>query len=118
MRSEGRGSTTGHQGTAEDGKLWARRRVAERRKTKQPAVLGGVIAVAVVGGAFGAYSLYGSGAAAEDGITATTRKAVRTGPLSAAEVSMASTAFLTAWQSGDVTRAARRPTTRPPPRPC
>ncbi|WP_405916878.1 penicillin-binding transpeptidase domain-containing protein [Streptomyces sp. NBC_00728] len=83
-----------------------RRRVAERRKTKQPAVLGGVIAVAVVGGAFGAYSLYGSGAAAEDGITATTRKAVRTGPLSAAEVSMASTAFLTAWQSGDVTRAA------------
>ncbi|MEV8035834.1 penicillin-binding transpeptidase domain-containing protein [Streptomyces sp. NPDC086182] len=83
-----------------------RRRVAERRKTKQPAVLGGVIAVAVVGGAFGAYSLYGSGAAADDGTTATTRKAVRTGPLSAAEVSMASTAFLTAWQSGDVTRAA------------
>ncbi|MFE9878037.1 penicillin-binding transpeptidase domain-containing protein [Streptomyces sp. NPDC005784] len=83
-----------------------RRRVAERRKTKQPAVLGGVIAVAVVGGAFGAYSLYGSGAAAEEGTTATTRKAVKTGPLSAAEISMASTAFLTAWQSGDVTRAA------------
>ncbi|MEU9140549.1 penicillin-binding transpeptidase domain-containing protein [Streptomyces sp. NPDC048404] len=82
-----------------------RRRVAERRKTKQPAVLGGVIAVAVVGGALGAYSLYGGGASAE-GITATTRKAVKTGPLSAAEISMASTAFLKAWQSGDVTRAA------------
>ncbi|MFF3419897.1 penicillin-binding transpeptidase domain-containing protein [Streptomyces sp. NPDC002698] len=83
-----------------------RRRVAERRKTKQPAVLGGVIAVAVVGGALGAYSLYGSGASADEGTTATTRKAVKTGPLSAAEVSMASTAFLNAWQNGDVTAAA------------
>lgn len=83
-----------------------RRRVAERRKTKQPAVLGGVIAVAVVGGALGAYSLYGSGASADEGTTATTRKAVKTGPLSAAEVSMASTAFLNAWQGGDVTAAA------------
>jgi hypothetical protein len=83
-----------------------RRRVAERRKTKQPAVLGGVIAVAVVGGALGAYSLYGSGASADEGTTATTRKAVKTGPLSAAEVTMASTAFLNAWQSGDVTAAA------------
>jgi hypothetical protein len=83
-----------------------RRRVAERRKTKQPAVLGGVIAVAVVGGALGAYSLYGSGASADEGTTATTRKAGRTGPLSAAEVSMASTAFLNAWQSGNVTAAA------------
>ncbi|MFD9463395.1 penicillin-binding transpeptidase domain-containing protein [Streptomyces sp. NPDC060027] len=83
-----------------------RRRVAERRKTKQPAVLGGVIAVAVVGGAFGAYSLYGSGAAADEGTTATTRKTVRTGPLSAAEIRLASSAFLTAWQSGDVTAAA------------
>jgi hypothetical protein len=83
-----------------------RRRVAERRKTKQPAVLGGVIAVAVVGGALGAYSLYGSGASADEGTTATTRKAVKTGPLSAAEVTMASTAFLNAWQSGNVTAAA------------
>ena len=36
-----------------------RRRVAERRRTKRPAVLGGVAAVVVAGGAFGAYSLYG-----------------------------------------------------------
>jgi hypothetical protein len=83
-----------------------RRRVTERRKTKQPAVLGGVIAVAVVGGAFGAYGLYGSGAAADDGTTATTRKAVKTGPLSASEVGLASSAFLTAWQHGDVSAAA------------
>ncbi|MFE1288558.1 penicillin-binding transpeptidase domain-containing protein [Streptomyces sp. NPDC058751] len=83
-----------------------RRRVAERRKTRQPAVLGGVVAVAVVGGALGAYSLYGSGASADEGVTAGTRKAVKKGPLSAAEVTMASTAFLNAWQSGDVGRAA------------
>ncbi|PBC63098.1 penicillin-binding protein [Streptomyces sp. Tue6028] len=83
-----------------------RRRVAERRKTKQPAVLGGVIAVVVVGGAFGVYSLYDGGAAADEGSQATTRKAVKTGPLSAAEVHKASTAFLTAWQSGDVAKAA------------
>ncbi|MFD8734826.1 penicillin-binding transpeptidase domain-containing protein [Streptomyces sp. NPDC059618] len=83
-----------------------RRRVAERRKTKRPAVLGGVIAVAVVGGALGAYSLFGGDAAAGAGITASTRKAVKTGPLSASEVTMASTAFLTAWENGDVARAA------------
>ncbi|GAA5013735.1 penicillin-binding transpeptidase domain-containing protein [Streptomyces siamensis] len=82
-----------------------RRRVAERRKTKQPAVLGGAIAVVAIGGAFGVYSLYG-GAAADEGSNATTRKAVKTGPLSAAEVHKASTAFLTAWQSGDVAKAA------------
>ncbi|MEU1199510.1 penicillin-binding transpeptidase domain-containing protein [Streptomyces sp. NPDC005813] len=82
-----------------------RRRVAERRKTKQPAVLGGAIAVVAIGGAFGVYSLYG-GAAADEGSSATTRKAVKTGPLSAAEVHTASTAFLTAWQSGDVAKAA------------
>jgi len=83
-----------------------RRRVAERRKTKEPAVLGGMIAVVVAGGAFGAYSLYG-GAAAEDRTSTTAHhKAVKTGPLSAAEVRTATAAFLTAWQSGDVTKAA------------
>ncbi|WP_028804882.1 penicillin-binding transpeptidase domain-containing protein [Streptomyces sp. 142MFCol3.1] len=83
-----------------------RRRVAERRKTKQPAVLGGVIAVVAIGGAFGVHSLYDGGAAADEGSRATTRKAVKTGPLSAAEVHKASAAFLTAWQSGDVAKAA------------
>lgn len=82
-----------------------RRRVTERRNTK-PAVIGGLIAVAVVGGALGAYSLYG-GAAADDR-TATTagHKAVKTGPPTAAEVTALSTRFLSAWQSGDVAKAA------------
>ncbi|MGW3632960.1 penicillin-binding transpeptidase domain-containing protein [Streptomyces sp. NPDC005122] len=83
-----------------------RRRVAERRKTK-PAVVGGLIAVAVVGGAFGAYSLYGGGASAEDGSSTTAgHKAVKTGPPTAAEVTALSTRFLTAWQSGQVAKAA------------
>ncbi|MFF1652532.1 penicillin-binding transpeptidase domain-containing protein [Streptomyces sp. NPDC058255] len=84
-----------------------RRRVAERRKTKQPSVLGGVIAVVVAGGAFGAYSLYGGGAAAEDRASTTAdHKAVKKGPPSAAEVRTAAAAFLTAWQSGDIAKAA------------
>ncbi|MFD5628642.1 penicillin-binding transpeptidase domain-containing protein [Streptomyces sp. NPDC127072] len=85
-----------------------RRRVAERKGIKaKPAVLGGVIALAVVGGAFGAYSLYGGDAAAEDRTsTAADRKDVKTGPLSAVEVTTAATKFLTAWQSGAVTGAA------------
>ncbi|MFD3926893.1 penicillin-binding transpeptidase domain-containing protein [Streptomyces sp. NPDC058614] len=85
-----------------------RRRVAERKTRKpKPAVLGGVIAVVVAGGAFGAYSLYGGDAAAEDRTTtAADQKAVKTGPLSATEVTTAATKFLTAWQSGAVTTAA------------
>ncbi|WP_217576625.1 penicillin-binding transpeptidase domain-containing protein [Streptomyces sp. GbtcB7] len=83
-----------------------RRRVAERRKTK-PAVVGGLIAVVVGGGAFGAYSLYGGGASAEDRTSeSAAHKAVKTGPPSAAEVTALSTRFLTAWQSGDVAKAA------------
>lgn len=83
-----------------------RRRVAERRNTK-PAVVGGLIAVVVGGGAFGAYSLYAGGASAEDRTSQTAaHKAVKTGPPSAAEVTALSTRFLTAWQSGDVTKAA------------
>ncbi|MFE1249524.1 penicillin-binding transpeptidase domain-containing protein [Streptomyces sp. NPDC058735] len=84
-----------------------RRRVAERRKTK-PAVVGGMIAVVVGGAGLGAYALYGGGAAADDGgHAATDQKAeVKTGPLSAAEVTTAARAFLTAWQSGQAARAA------------
>ncbi|WP_445280416.1 penicillin-binding transpeptidase domain-containing protein [Streptomyces sp. DSM 118148] len=79
-----------------------RRRVAERRKNR-PVVLGGMIAVVVGGAGIGAYALYGGGAAADD---RPSRPAVKTGPLSAAEVRSASTAFLTAWQHGRVTEAA------------
>ncbi|MFJ8593707.1 penicillin-binding transpeptidase domain-containing protein [Streptomyces sp. NPDC093598] len=83
-----------------------RRRVAERRKTR-PAVIGGMIAVVVVGAGAGGYALFGGGAAADDGTRASDRKPeVKTGPLSPAEVTTTARAFLTAWQSGKVTRAA------------
>ncbi|MEU0782812.1 penicillin-binding transpeptidase domain-containing protein [Streptomyces sp. NPDC006173] len=83
-----------------------RRRVAERRRTRQPAVIGGVIAVVVAGGAFGAYSLYGGAAAGDDTSGGAAHTTVKTGPLSATEVHTASSAFLTAWQKGDVAKAA------------
>ncbi|MFJ3719124.1 penicillin-binding transpeptidase domain-containing protein [Streptomyces sp. NPDC090057] len=79
-----------------------RRRVAERRRNR-PVMLGGMIAVVVGGAGIGAYALYGGGAAADD---RPSRPAVKTGPLSAAEVRTASTRFLTAWQHGRVTEAA------------
>ncbi|MDH6220509.1 penicillin-binding transpeptidase domain-containing protein [Streptomyces pseudovenezuelae] len=86
-----------------------RGRVAERRKTK-PAVIGGMIAVVVGGAGFGVYALYGSGAAADDRTTNTSASAdhkdVKTGPLSATEVTTAATRFLTAWQQGKVPLAA------------
>lgn len=84
-----------------------RRRVAERRKTR-PAVIGGVIAVVVGGAGFGAYALFGGGAAADDGSRASSdeKPKVKTGPLSAAEVTTTARAFLTAWQSGKVPQAA------------
>ncbi|MFJ7149616.1 penicillin-binding transpeptidase domain-containing protein [Streptomyces sp. NPDC100445] len=82
-----------------------RRRVAERRRTR-PAVLGGMIAVVVGGAGFGVYALYGGGASAEERPAAAGHRAVRTGPLTAAEVRSASTRFLTAWQRGRVPEAA------------
>ncbi|MFF4834630.1 penicillin-binding transpeptidase domain-containing protein [Streptomyces sp. NPDC001315] len=85
-----------------------RRRVAERRRTR-PAMVGGMVAVVVGGAGFGVYALYDGGAAAE-GRAATAAsakaKAVKTGPLSATEVTTAAQGFLTAWQQGRVTQAA------------
>ncbi|GHD34499.1 penicillin-binding transpeptidase domain-containing protein [Streptomyces galbus] len=84
-----------------------RRRVAERR-TKNPAVIGGMAAVVVVGAGFGVYALYGGGASADSGSTATAaaKPKIKTGPLSAAEVTTTATTFLTSWQQGGVARAA------------
>ncbi|WP_437018823.1 penicillin-binding transpeptidase domain-containing protein [Streptomyces sp. enrichment culture] len=84
-----------------------RKRVAERRKTR-PAVLGGVIAAVVVGaGGAAAYALYDGGTTAGDGTrAAAAEKKVKTGPLTAAEVSTAARAFLTAWEQGRVDDAA------------
>ncbi|MET9681800.1 penicillin-binding transpeptidase domain-containing protein [Streptomyces coeruleorubidus] len=85
-----------------------RRRVAERGKTR-PAVIGGLIAVVVGGAGFGAYALVGGGASADDGSRAAStdqKPEVKTGPLSATEVTTTAKAFLTAWQSGKATEAA------------
>ncbi|MFJ8534312.1 penicillin-binding transpeptidase domain-containing protein [Streptomyces sp. NPDC093591] len=88
-----------------------RGRVAERRKTN-PAVLGGMIAVVIGGAGFGAYALFGGGAVADSRTQSTSSSAddkakdVKTGPLSAAEVTSAAREFLTAWQQGKVTEAA------------
>ncbi|KUL32517.1 penicillin-binding transpeptidase domain-containing protein [Streptomyces regalis] len=88
-----------------------RGRVAERRKTN-PAVLGGMIAVVIGGAGFGAYALFGGGAVADSRTQSTSASAddkakdVKTGPLSATEVTSAAREFLTAWQQGKVTEAA------------
>ncbi|MEU1455763.1 penicillin-binding transpeptidase domain-containing protein [Streptomyces avermitilis] len=83
-----------------------RRRAAERNRSGRPLVIGGLIAVVAVGAAVGAYSLYGSGAAAEERASGARHRAVKTGPLSATEIRTTATAFLTAWQQGKVTGAA------------
>ncbi|MGW5770116.1 penicillin-binding transpeptidase domain-containing protein [Streptomyces longwoodensis] len=84
-----------------------RRRVAERR-TKNPAVIGGMAAAVVVGAGVGVYALYGGGASADSRTTATAaaKPKIKTGPLSAAEVTGTATTFLTSWQQNRVDRAA------------
>ncbi|MEV6538725.1 penicillin-binding transpeptidase domain-containing protein [Streptomyces sp. NPDC051665] len=80
--------------------------VAERRKAR-PAVVGGVIAVAVVGAGVGAYALYDGGASAEAGTSTTAdHKAIKTGPLSATEVQTTAKRYLADWQQGKVAQAA------------
>ncbi|MFF9776162.1 penicillin-binding transpeptidase domain-containing protein [Streptomyces sp. NPDC013978] len=86
-----------------------RRRVDERKaaksgRSRRHLVLGGVAVAALGGGAMAVYTVFGAGAAAEDG--SADAKAVKSGPLSAAEVRTAATTFLTAWQKGTVTKAA------------
>ncbi|MDX3387695.1 penicillin-binding transpeptidase domain-containing protein [Streptomyces niveiscabiei] len=87
-----------------------RRRVEETRASKRrPAVVGGMAAVVLGGAAFGVYALYGGGAAAESGTAASSadsKPRIKTGPLTPAEVTSASTAFLTSWQQGKVPQAA------------
>ncbi|MDX3643386.1 penicillin-binding transpeptidase domain-containing protein [Streptomyces sp. MB09-02B] len=86
-----------------------RRRVDERKtaksgRSRRHLVLGGVAVAALGGGAMAVYTVFGTGAAAEDG--SADAKAVKSGPLSAAEVRTAATTFLTAWQKGTVAKAA------------
>ncbi|MFJ9247747.1 penicillin-binding transpeptidase domain-containing protein [Streptomyces sp. NPDC101776] len=83
-----------------------RRRVPERRKAR-PAVVGGAIAVAVVGAGVGAYVLYDGGASAEARTSNTAdHKAIKKGPLSATEVQTTAKRYLADWQQGKVAQAA------------
>ena len=88
--------------------MGSRRAAAERRRTK-PAVIGSVAAVVVAGAGFGAYAVYGGDTGGGD--TARTKSAaaaekVKSGPLTADEVTSTAQRFLTAWQKGDVAGAA------------
>jgi hypothetical protein len=71
-----------------------------------------MIAVVVGGAGLGGYALYGAGAAADDRTQNTSSSAgdhkpkVKTGPLSATEVTTTATTFLTSWQQGRVSAAA------------
>ncbi|MFC7884879.1 penicillin-binding transpeptidase domain-containing protein [Streptomyces sp. NPDC057376] len=85
------------------------RRAAAGRRSTRPAVIGSVAAVVVAGAGFGAYAMYGGGADGEDGGRTTSAAAgekVKSGPLTAAEVTATAQRFLTAWQNGDVAGAA------------
>ncbi|MET7681877.1 penicillin-binding transpeptidase domain-containing protein [Streptomyces sp. NPDC005423] len=82
-----------------------RRRVVEGR-SKRPAVVGGIVAVVVGGAGLGVYTLYGGGGASAEPRTTSGHKAVKTGPVSPIEVRTTAEKFLTAWQHGQVARAA------------
>jgi hypothetical protein len=70
-----------------------------------------MIAVVVGGAGLGVYALYGGGAMADSrtqsaAASADHKPKVKTGPLSAKEVTTAARTFLTSWQQGKVTAAA------------
>ncbi|MFJ9628965.1 penicillin-binding transpeptidase domain-containing protein [Streptomyces sp. NPDC101175] len=69
-------------------------------------MVGGVIAVAVVGAGVGAYALYDGGASAEARTSASDHKAVKKGPLTAVEVQTTAKRYLADWQQGKVAQAA------------
>ncbi|MFJ5301176.1 penicillin-binding transpeptidase domain-containing protein [Streptomyces sp. NPDC088350] len=83
-----------------------KKKVAAERRKARPALVGGVIAVAVVGAGVGAYALYDGGASAEARTQGADHKAVKTGPLSATEVQTTAKRFLADWQQGRVAQAA------------
>ncbi|MFJ7149617.1 penicillin-binding transpeptidase domain-containing protein [Streptomyces sp. NPDC100445] len=72
------------------------------RRGVRAGVIGGVCAVVLGGGGYGAYNLL----SALDGDGGGSGPAVRTGPPDAAEVREASARFLAAWQKGDAATAA------------
>lgn len=86
--------------------MGSRRGAATGRRRTKPAVIGSVAAVVVAGAGFGAYAMYGGGETGDDNArtkSAAAAEKVKSGPLTAAEVTSTAQRFLTAWQRGDVT---------------
>ncbi|WP_405480538.1 penicillin-binding transpeptidase domain-containing protein [Streptomyces sp. NBC_00009] len=83
--------------------MGSRGRQPERKKANT-AVIGGVVAVVVLGAGVSAYALFSgdsdSSAAADE------KPHVKTGPVTPAEVRTAADRFLTAWAAGDTAKAA------------
>lgn len=72
-------------------------------------MVGGVAAVVVAGAGLGAYAMYDGGAGTQESArtkSAAAQEKVKSGPLTAAEVTTTAQRFLTAWQQGDVASAA------------
>ncbi|WP_435834787.1 penicillin-binding transpeptidase domain-containing protein [Streptomyces althioticus] len=71
----------------------------------RPVVIGAAMAVLMGGAGYGAYALV-EGAGRDGGDSASQAETVKSGPLTAEEVTAAAGKFLTAWQSGQVAEAA------------
>ncbi|MFI1958808.1 penicillin-binding transpeptidase domain-containing protein [Streptomyces althioticus] len=71
----------------------------------RPVVIGAAMAVLMGGAGYGAYALV-EGAGRDGGDSASQAETVKSGPLTAEEVTAAAGQFLTAWQSGQVAEAA------------
>ncbi|MFC8035949.1 penicillin-binding transpeptidase domain-containing protein [Streptomyces sp. FW42] len=81
-----------------------RGRAGERRNMR-PVVIGAAMVVLTGGAGYGAYALV-EGAGRDGGDSASQAETVKSGPLTADEVTAAAETFLTAWQSGQVAEAA------------
>ncbi|MFJ9601669.1 penicillin-binding transpeptidase domain-containing protein [Streptomyces althioticus] len=81
-----------------------RGRAGDRRNVR-PVVIGAAMAVLMGGAGYGAYALV-EGAGRDGGDSASQAETVKSGPLTAEEVTAAAGKFLTAWQSGQVAEAA------------
>ncbi|MEU2993986.1 penicillin-binding transpeptidase domain-containing protein [Streptomyces griseoincarnatus] len=75
------------------------------RRNMRPVVIGAAMVVLTGGAGYGAYALV-EGAGRDGGDSASQAETVKSGPLTADEVTAAAETFLTAWQSGQVAEAA------------
>ncbi|NEA80563.1 penicillin-binding protein [Actinospica acidiphila] len=75
------------------------------RRNMRPVVIGAAMVVLTGGAGYGAYALV-EGAGRDGGDSASQAETVKSGPLTADEVTAAAETFLSAWQSGQVAEAA------------